>query len=540
VKSGQKEWIRKAHSYCAIVHADVGDFHQSLIYCGQALRTARELGSSFDEAVVLVNIGYALMIAGLQTDAMRALDRAYKLGTSEPHLLPYASSAAINIAQILFRQGRHESGIEYIRKSLDLEHGFPPEQYNQHRVTLEFNYVQLAVGIGDYALADARLSLCDEFARKANTKRASTIVALARGLCQIDHGDVRTGLALLRTALQGMAPMTDEWVDAQMFLIRGLEKLGEVQEALTSVEALASALGDAYRSSMRALSSEIEFPSALRPDQLNRLEAERTRLQLVAARHQAAQAKREAIERLAMTAQLKDDWTGLHGHRVGCLSRLFAEHLQLKEGVVEQLEVAGRLHDIGKMAIPDQVLRSGSALSAAERELLNAHARIGGDLLAQSAIPELQCAEVVARHHHERWDGEGYPSKMKGKRIPVECRIIAIVDCFDAMTHGRPQVRPVSASVALGEIQVQKGKQFDPELADGFVGFMQQLIADHPDVSSYLEQSARKSPLTDAMRELGDLLAAVSEEGRDRPAAAHLPPPPRRGGAPSTRSPEPL
>ena len=241
-----------------------------------------------------------------------------------------------------------------------------------------------------------------------------------------------------------------------------------------------------------------------------------------------------------MTAQLKDDWTGLHGHRVGCLSRLFAEHLQLKEGVVEQLEVAGRLHDIGKMAIPDQVLRSGSALSAAERELLNAHARIGGDLLAQSAIPELQCAEVVARHHHERWDGEGYPSKMKGKRIPVECRIIAIVDCFDAMTHGRPQVRPVSASVALGEIQVQKGKQFDPELADGFVGFMQQLIADHPDVSSYLEQSARKSPLTDAMRELGDLLAAVSEEGRDRPAAAHLPPPPRRGGAPSTRSPEPL
>ena len=129
---------------------------------------------------------------------------------------------------------------------------------------------------------------------------------------------------------------------------------------------------------------------------------------------------------------------------------------------------------------------------------------------------------------------------MKGKRIPVECRIVAIVDCFDAMTHGRPHVHPVKPGVALGEIQVQKGKQFDPELADAFVGFMQQFIADHPDVSAYLEQSGRKSPLTDAMRELGDLLAAVSEEKRERPPLGPPQPPPRPHRAPSTRSPEPI
>jgi putative two-component system response regulator len=540
LKSGQKEWIRKAQSCRAVVHADIGDFHQALISCGQALRIARELNSSFDEVIVLVNIGYALMIAGLHTDAMRALDRAFILGVSEPRLFPYASSAAINIAQILSRQGNYEQGIEYIRRSLDLECGFPQEQYNQHRVALEFNYVQLAVGIGDHQLADARLLLCEEFSRKANTTRASTITALARSLCQIDHGDPRAGLNALRIALQSMAPMTDEWVDAQMFLIRGLQKIGQVQEAVMCVEALACALAEAYQSSLKALSSEIEFPTALRADQLNRVENERARLLVVAAERRAAQAKWEAIERLAMTAQLKDDSRGLHGHRVGCLSRFFAEHLRLRPEVIEQLEVAGRLHDIGKMAIPDQVLRSGSAPSAAERELLNAHAKIGADLLAQSAIPELQCAEIVARHHHERWDGEGYPSKMKGKRIPVECRIVAIVDCFDAMIHGRPHVRPVAASVALGEIQVQKGRQFDPELADAFTGFMHQLLADHPDLSRFLEQSARKSPLTEAMRELGDLLAAVSEEKHGSPALGYPPPsaPPRR--APSTRSPEPL
>jgi putative two-component system response regulator len=539
LKSGEKEWVRKAHSYCAIVYADVGDFQNSLISCGQALRTARELGSTLGEAVVLVNIGYALMIAGLHTDAMRALHRAFTLGTSEPRLWPYACSAAVNIAQILFRQGQHDQGIQYIRKSLDLEAGFPADQYNQHRVTLESNYVQLAVGIGDAALADARLLLCEEFTRKANTTRASTIFAIHRGLCQVNHGDPRVGVEILTTALQGMRPMTDEWVDAQMFLIRGLEKLGEVQEALACVEAVASALSNAYQSSLKALSSEVEFPSAMRPDELNRLENERARLLLVAAQHQAARAKWELIERLAMTAELKDASNRLHSHRVGRLSCLFGERLGLRTDVMDQLEVAGRLHDLGKMAIPDQVLRSGSTPSPAERELLNAHARIGADLLAQSAIPELQCAEIVARYHHERWDGEGYPSRMKGKRIPVECRIVALADCFDAMTHARPHVRPVAASVALGEIQVQKGKQFDPELADAFVGFMQQLLAEHPDLSGYLEQSARKSPLSDAMRELGDLLAAVSEEKRERPALC-APPSSRPHRAPSNRSPEPL
>jgi putative two-component system response regulator len=540
LKSGEKTWIRKALSFRGVAHADAGDFYQALICLGDALRTARELGSVFDEAVILVNLGYTLRIAGLYTDAIRVSERAIHLGMSDVSMSKLGSNAAINIASILFHQGKHDLGIRYIQRSLEMEVDFAPDQYNQHRVTLEENYVQLAIGLGDTALADQRLALCEEFARKADTPRARHVTALARALCQIDHGDARAGVQLLRSLLLSGGLVSDDWVDCNIFLIRGYEKLGEVDEALRCVDALSSGLTKAYRSSFEALAQENSFQATLRSDQLDALANERSRLKVLAAERWGAQAKREAIERLAMTAQLKDDSTGLHGHRVGCLSRLFAEHLRLRQEVMEQVEVAGRLHDIGKMAIPDQVLRSGTAPSPAERELLNAHARIGADLLAQSAIPEIQCAEIVARHHHERWDGEGYPSKMKGKRIPVECRIVAIVDCFDAMTHGRPHVRPVAASVALGEIQVQKGKQFDPELADAFVGFMQQLLADHPDVSRFLEQSSRKSPLTDAMRELDDLLAAVSEEKHERPAVGHPPPSARPRPAPSTRSPEPL
>jgi putative two-component system response regulator len=152
-------------------------------------------------------------------------------------------------------------------------------------------------------------------------------------------------------------------------------------------------------------------------------------------------------------------------------------------------------------------------MSEPERQLMRAHTSIGGDLLGKSAEPELRCAEIVARHHHERWDGQGYPTKLAGKRIPVECRVVAIADCFDAMTHGRPHVKRVTAGVALGEIELQKGKQFDPELADDFIAFMRALLSEHSNIAVYLEQGASRSPIADAMRELGDLRAAIPEHG---------------------------
>jgi putative two-component system response regulator len=542
LRSGAKLWIRKAQTFCGIAYADAGDLYQALTFYGQALRTARELDRLTDEAYVFQNMGTALMFAGLYTDAMRAFQRAYELATAEKRLLRLASSAATNMAEVCYRQGQYDLGIRHIQRALEL--GFSPstpEERDLHDAIVESNYVQLAVGVGDPRLADMRLSLCEAIAIRAPRQRIIWVAKVSRGLCELDHGDARKGIAILEDVVENMHGPTDSWVDAHIFLIRGLEKLGQAEQALAYANQLAAALTQLSQRGMQAIVEGDVLPAlTLQRDLLHALELQRTRLETVIAKRAAARATWEAIERLAMTAQFKDDSSGLHGHRVGSLSRLFAEHLGLRREVIERLEVAGRLHDIGKMAIPDQVLRSGSAPSAAERELLNAHAKIGADLLAQSAIPELQCAEIVARHHHERWDGEGYPSKMKGKRIPAECRIVAIVDCFDAMTHGRPYVRPVAATVALGEIQVQKGKQFDPELADAFTGFMQQLLADHPDVSRFLEQSARKSPLTDAMRELGDLLAAVSEEKHERPALGAPPPPARPRRAPSPRSPEPL
>jgi putative two-component system response regulator len=508
--SGNEKWLRKAYSYLGIAYADVGDLHRSLVSYGNALRIARESSDKFDESIVLSNLGVALMTAGLYTDSVRAFERAFEIGIAQPALLGNACVAATNLAQLCFRQGHFEAGIRHVDTALRLESGYPSDQYDLHRVILESNYVQLAIGAGRPQLARQRLELCEEFALKGKSARASLIAQLVRGLFEVEYGNTSAGVTILRTACQTVTPRTDEWIDANLFLIRALEKIGDLEQALQCADAMTAGLSRLVESSAEALIGDSALTGiSLRPDELDKLALQRSRLETKVALRQAAQAKWEAVERLAMASELKADKSGLHGHRVGRLSGAFARYLGLNRKAIEQIEVAGRLHDIGKMAIPDQVLHSATKLSPAEREVLKAHTRIGADLLSGSASPELQCAEIVARHHHERWDGAGYPSRLAGKRIPVECRIVTIADAFDAMTHGRPQTRPVSTNIALTEIALEGTKRFDPELCNAFSAFMRALASEHSSIQNYLEQGMKASPVAAAINELNDLVARV-------------------------------
>jgi putative two-component system response regulator len=533
--------IRKAYSFLGVAYADIGDYCQSLVFHSRALKVAREQSDVRAEAIVRLNMGAAMMGAGLHADAMTAFQSAFNLGISTTPPLSCASPAAANMAQICFRDERFALGIEHIQRALEYDSYVPTHEHTLHRVIIESNFVQLAVGLGNATLADERLLLCQQFALKAGTKRASLIADRAHGLCEIDHGDAHKGVEILEGIVQLDGALNDDDIDCLLFLIRGLEVVGRIEEALNYVEALTSGLARASHAAVQALLTADAFSSpSLRAVQLENLSAKRSRLQVLVARRQADQARFELVERLAMTAELRSDATGLHGHRVGRLARLFAECLELRIDFVDSIEAAGRLHDIGKLAIPESVLHGGSVDSISQREVRNAHAKIGADLLAQSAIPELRCAEMVARHHHERWDGRGYPAGMSGKRIPVECRIVALADAFDAMTHGRPQVRPVNAKVALAEIELQKGKQFDPELAERFVAFVHELMSNHPDLAPFLEEGARRSGFHDAMRELGDLIAAVPHKpGNEAEAWRNAPLAPARP-KPSTESPKPL
>ncbi|HEX9996037.1 MAG TPA: HD domain-containing phosphohydrolase [Abditibacterium sp.] len=181
------------------------------------------------------------------------------------------------------------------------------------------------------------------------------------------------------------------------------------------------------------------------------------------------QAQMEILERLAQAAEFRDDDTGQHTRRVGQLSSLLAQTIGLSRFQVELIERTAPLHDVGKIAIPDAILLKPGRLTAEEFEIMKTHTTIGATLLAGGHSDLVSMAQSIALTHHERWNGGGYPAGLQGEAIPIEGRIVAIVDVFDALTSERPYKEAWPVEKALEEIEQQSGKQFDPVLIEAFL-----------------------------------------------------------------------
>jgi putative two-component system response regulator len=176
--------------------------------------------------------------------------------------------------------------------------------------------------------------------------------------------------------------------------------------------------------------------------------------------------KRDLLLRLARVAELRDDLTGKHAERVGWLSGKLAAKMGLPPETVELITHSAPLHDLGKIATPDAILNKPDALTNIERDLIRRHTEIGARLLSGSNHRLLQEAERIARSHHERWDGGGYPDGLKGEEIPISARIVAVADAFDCITHTRSYREARSPERALEIITGDAGFHFDPTVAE--------------------------------------------------------------------------
>lgn len=175
----------------------------------------------------------------------------------------------------------------------------------------------------------------------------------------------------------------------------------------------------------------------------------------------------EIVKTLASVIDAKDKYTNGHSFRVALYSCALAKRLGFAETSVNELRWEGLLHDIGKIGIPDSVLNKPGMLTEDEFDVIKSHAEIGGEILAESS--ELKNAAKTTRHHHERYDGLGYPDGLKGEDIPLNARIIAISDSYDAMNSNRIYRKSLSKEVIREELMKNKGTQFDPKLLDTFL-----------------------------------------------------------------------
>jgi putative two-component system response regulator len=186
----------------------------------------------------------------------------------------------------------------------------------------------------------------------------------------------------------------------------------------------------------------------------------------------------EAIDRLVDLLAVHDPATGAHSRRIGMYAARLAEAADLGPGRVSAIGLAAPLHDIGKLAIPDAVLLKPGPLDSAERALMERHAQIGHDLLADTRLALFDAGAEIALTHHERFDGGGYPAGVAGDRIPLAGRIVAIADAYDFLVNDRPYHRPVSRSRAIESLRAEGDSHFDPYLLDLFIECLDAILND--------------------------------------------------------------
>ncbi|MFO1270865.1 MAG: HD domain-containing phosphohydrolase [Rubrivivax sp.] len=192
---------------------------------------------------------------------------------------------------------------------------------------------------------------------------------------------------------------------------------------------------------------------------------------------EVTRAHHDALFRLALAAEYRDDDTGEHIVRLGFMAEALALALGEPASWAAVLRKAAPMHDIGKIGIPDGVLKKPGRLSPEERAVMCRHAEIGADILGQSRIALFKLAAEVALTHHERWDGSGYPRGLAGEQIPLSGRIVAVVDFFDALTMDRCYRKALPDAQALEMLAGESGRAFDPRLVQTFVAESSRMVA---------------------------------------------------------------
>jgi putative nucleotidyltransferase with HDIG domain len=190
--------------------------------------------------------------------------------------------------------------------------------------------------------------------------------------------------------------------------------------------------------------------------------------QAVARRRDLEAAQLDALHRLALVAEYRDDNTADHTERVAELAAQLAKRLGLPDRTVWLIRHAAPLHDLGKIAVPDSILLKPGRLTDEEYEVVKTHAVLGARVLAGADSEVLQTAERIARHHHERWDGTGYPDALAGEDIPIEARLVHVADVFDVLVHERPYKDSWTVEAAVEEIRGGAGTQFAPAAVTAF------------------------------------------------------------------------
>jgi putative two-component system response regulator len=510
-----KSLMRKASTFLGALYADTGNVSGAIECYAQALQLLEEIHDPAAECLVWVNAGVALMYAAQYEQAIACYQHAIELADRSEDLFAFRPSAFANIALCCLHMEDYSRGLKAAETSIRESPEPRTAAEMLARVIRESNYCRLLLEVDNVGKAVERCEIAKHYASLSRSARAEILSSTIEGLCEVHSGKVDVGISRLMSALERARIYRPALRETLTALVKSFETIGQPDRALIYLREMIEVNRQSQQAnSLQHLKLHLDRlghevlgvdPTAVH---LRRREAA---LQGKVAERELFLARVEMLERLAVTAELRDDSTGEHSYRVGKLASLLAHEFGCDDDTCFMIEMAARLHDVGKIGVPDAILLKPDRLNAAEQEVMRSHSTVGAELLSRSNIPHMQMAEEIARHHHEWWDGSGYPSRLSGSAIPLAARITALADVFDALTHKRPYKPAWPVDDALAEMERLKGRQFEPELADLFLVLLSKLRREHADLDAHLGQAARDSPFLQARARIWQVLY----KGRD-------------------------
>ena len=491
--------------------ADTGDLPTAMEAYADGLRLANATNDRFRECKIWQNLGAALMYAGLYAEAISCFERVVTMAEHDNRLRAAAGSAYANVALCHLNRDEIKYGLTAIEHAAALAGDSETAESTLHRVIVENNYTRLLLEASNFEGAREHAKLARFHANKSKLPRADVTASVAEGLSEVFSGQLDIGITRLTKTLDRARDLKITTREVLLALVKSLEFAGKPDTALIYLRQLLDHQRTTQKQNvLQHVKLHLEKLHPALEDEANAIRRLTTRQEVLegrVAKQALFKAQVESMERMAVVAELRDDSTGAHSYRVGRLASLLAKENGCDEETIFMIDIAARLHDIGKVGIPDGILLKPAKLNAAEREVMKTHTTIGAEVLANSNIAHMQTAEEIARFHHEWWDGTGYPSGLAGENIPIAARITALADVFDALAHKRPYKEAWPLDSTLTEIMALKGRQFDPKLTDLFLGLVARLRREHADLDAFLGEAANASPFLQARAKIKETLA---------------------------------
>jgi putative two-component system response regulator len=469
--------MRRAATACGLLFTDSADLASAIEHHVQALRLAAAADDSIEMSRVWNNIGATISFSGNQEMAARCYRRSIALVESDTGPVYSRYTACANLADSLYQIGEFQEGLRLGERALEELTPAFREQDLHNATLLQRNLVRLLLAAGRLPDADAHVAEAGALAERSQTPRTLIAAATTRAAYELATGRSDVALTRLDNALARAREVPATLRDTLACVIRAEESAGNVERALMRLEELSQHI---YKIAIERAREHVELAGLRAPGGtgLDQRQAQaKARLISKVAPPEPPDGWK-TLQRLAVSAAMRMDSSGWHGMRVGALTKALALASGCSALQALDLGLAAELHDIGMLSVPERILSKRGPLNDAERAIVQRHVEAGAEILRDDRHPRILLAREIARYHHARWDGNGYPERVSGKRIPLGARMCAVADAYDMMVCGLGGRAPKTMDQALGELRRQSGKRFDPELVRCFDGMIRAETAD--------------------------------------------------------------